>query len=332
MKRILGRSNIEVSAVGMGCWAIGGPWTMTGRPAGWSTVDDAESIRAIHTAMTCGVNFFDTAANYGCGHSERILGQAIKGQRDKVVIATKFGYAVDETAKIVSPYNAEEADSDVASHLREDLTRSLKRLDTDYIDVYQLHVWGLNIDRALQVRDVLEELVQEGKIRTYGWSTDRTDAIAAFATSPRCGVVQQQINIFDGNWELLALCERLNLASINRGPLGMGVLTGKFTPESSFKNDDVRSQATWFAGLKDGHPNPEWLKALEAIKGILTSNGRTLAQGSLAWIWGRSGQTVPIPGFRNAKQAEENARAIEFGPLTADQMNEIDRILKRNAV
>ena len=149
MKRILGRSGIEVSALGMGCWAIGGPWMLNGGQAGWGVMDDTESIRAIHRAMELGVTFFDTAANYGAGHSERILGQAVKGRRDQVVIATKFGYHVDEATKVVSPYNAKEEDSDVAAHLPADVEASLKRLGTDYIDVYQLHVWGLSIDRAL---------------------------------------------------------------------------------------------------------------------------------------------------------------------------------------
>jgi aryl-alcohol dehydrogenase-like predicted oxidoreductase len=329
MKRVLGRSGIEVSAVGMGCWAIGGPWNFIGSPAGWSVVDDAESIRAIHTAIELGANFFDTAANYGCGHSERVLGQAVKGRRDQVMIATKFGYAVDEVNKEVTPYDEKEEDSNVAAHLRDDVEASLKRLDIDHIDVYQLHVWGLSIERALQARDVLEELVDAGKIRTYGWSTDRHDAVETFSTSPNCGVVQQQLNIFDGNMELLALCERLDLASINRGPLGMGVLTGKFNPESTFSEDDVRKHANWFPGLKNGTPNQEWLDELYAIREVLTSNGRTLAQGALAWIWARSEKTVPIPGFKTVEQVTENCKAMELGPLTAEQLAEIDQILGR---
>ncbi|MBN2148759.1 MAG: aldo/keto reductase [Anaerolineales bacterium] len=328
--RALGRSGIEVSPLGMGCWAIGGPWTINGSQAGWSVVDDAESTRAIHKALELGANFFDTAANYGAGHSERLLGKALKGRRERVVIATKFGYRVDEAAKAVFHYDDKEEDSDVASRLPADLEASLKRLDTDYIDLYQLHVWGLSIERALQVRETLEAQVKAGKIRTYGWSTDRTDAVRAFSTSANCGVVQQQLSVLDGNMELLALCEELNLASINRGPLGMGLLTGKFAPDSTFSNDDVRTHATWHPGFKNGKPTQEWLNALEAIRGVLTSNGRTLAQGALAWIWARSEKTIPIPGFKTVKQIEENCKAMEFGPLTPDQMREIDRILGRS--
>ncbi len=329
MKRKLGRSGIEVSALGLGCWAIGGPWTLNGAQAGWGVMDDAESVRAIQRAIELGVNFFDTAANYGCGHSERLLGQAVKGRRDQMVIATKFGYHVDEAAKAVTPYAQKEEDSPVADHLQADVEASLKRLGTDYIDVYQLHVWGLSIERALEAREGLEELVKAGKIRTYGWSTDRTDAVQAFSTSPRCGVVQQQLSVLDGNLELLALCERINLASLNRGPLGMGLLTGKFTPNSSFSPDDVRHQVSWHPAFKNGKPTPEWLNALDSIREVLTSQGRTLAQGALAWLWACSPQTIPIPGFRTVKQVEENCKAMQFGPLTPDQMKEINALLGR---
>ena len=329
LTRTLGRSGIEVSAMGLGCWAVGGPWTINGSPAGWSGVDDAESLRAIHRAFELGVTFFDTAANYGAGHSERLLAQAFKGRRDKVVIATKFGYHVDEVSKTVVHYDDKEEDSNVASRLRADVEASLKRLDTDYIDLYQLHVWGLTIERALEVRDVLEDLVKLGKIRAYGWSTDRTDAIKAFSTLPNCSTVQQQLSVLDGNMELLALCEEWNLASINRGPLGMGLLTGKFVPTSSFADDDVRHHADWHPGFKNGKPTQEWLDKLASIRETLTSGGRTLSQGALAWIWARSPKTVPIPGFKTVVQVEENCKAMEFGPLNSDQMAEIDRILGR---
>jgi aryl-alcohol dehydrogenase-like predicted oxidoreductase len=327
--RLLGRSGIKVSPMGMGCWAIGGPWLFNGSPAGWSGVDDAESMRAIQCALDMGVNFFDTAANYGAGHSERLLGKAFKKHRDKVVIATKFGYQVDETNKSVIHFDATEEDSHVAIRLRDDVEASLKRLDTNYIDVYQLHVWGLKIENALKARDVLEELVDKGKIRTYGWSTDRPDAIRAFSTTPNCSVVQQQLSVLDGNMELLAICEEMNLASINRGPLGMGLLTGKFVPESTFSSEDVRHHAQWHPGFKDGKPTRDWLDKLASIREVLTSHGRTLGQGALAWIWARSTRTIPIPGFKNVNQVKENCTAMEFGPLNADQMVEIDQILGR---
>jgi aryl-alcohol dehydrogenase-like predicted oxidoreductase len=142
MKRKLGQSDIEVSTIGMGCWAIGGPWTIHGNQAGWGEVDDDESIRAIHAALDSGINFFDTAANYGSGRSERVLSQALAGRRDEVVLATKFGYMVDEEAKTVAYYD-DDVDSDkVVENLRRDCEDSLRRLNTNYIDLYQFHVGG----------------------------------------------------------------------------------------------------------------------------------------------------------------------------------------------
>ena len=157
-------------------------------------------------------------------------------------------------------------------------------------------------------------------------------AVRDFAQVPNNGLVQQQLNIFDGNLELLRLCDELNLASLNRGPLGMGILTGKFTPETTFAEDDVRKHADWFPGLKDSGVNREWLNDLEAIREILTSGGRTLAQGALAWIWAASPRTVPIPGFKTVAQVQENAGAMAFGPLSGEQMGQIDTILGRDPV
>lgn len=327
--RVLGRSGIETSPMGLGCWAIGGTWTLNGIPAGFAGIDDAESIRALHAALDRGITLFDTAANYGCGHSERILGRALQGRRDRTILVSKFGYRVDEVAKSVTPYGEKEEDSDVAGHIRTDLEGTLRRLGTAYLDVYLLHVWGLTIERALAAREVLERLVEEGSIRTYGWSTDRTDAVRAFSTSPRCGAVEQQMSVLDGNAELLRLCEEWDLASLVRGPLGMGSLTGKHSAGGTFPADDVRRHATWHPAFQDGRPSREWLRRLESIREILVSGGRTLAQGALAWLWARSPNAVPIPGFRTVRQVEENCGAIAFGPLSEAQMREIDVVGSR---
>lgn len=328
--RRLGRSGIDVSALGVGCWAIGGPFTFDGRQAGWSHVDDDESIRGLHRAFDLGVTFYDTAANYGAGHSEQILGRAFAGRRADVVIATKFGHAVDTTARDVVFYDGDEENGDVAARIHDDVSASLRRLGTDYIDVYQLHVWGLSIERSLAVRDVLDGLVDAGTIRTYGWSTDRADAAREFATSAGCSVVQQALSVLDDpNDELLRVCEERNLASVNRSPLGMGLLTGKFAPSTTFADDDQRNTAEWHPGFRDGKPTADWLDKLASIRDVLTSGGRTVAQGALGWIWARSPVTVPIPGFKTVAQVEENCGALAHGPLTAAHLADIDRILDR---
>jgi aryl-alcohol dehydrogenase-like predicted oxidoreductase len=323
MKRTLGRSNIEVSALGMGCWAIGGVWTINGIQAGWGQVDDAESLAALHAAWDHGVTFYDTAANYGAGHSEVILAQAFADRRDKVIYATKFGYSVDEAAKVVALYGDEKTGA-VVGHLQADVEASLRRLNTDYIDLYQFHVNAYDAEKSAEVRDGLEELVKAGKIRYYGWSTDNPEGAKVFAEGEHCTTIQANLNVIHDHPEILAVCEALNLACINRGPLGMGLLTGKYTKDSKWATDDVRN-VDWF---KEAFFN-QILDALPKIRNILTSEGRTLAQGALGWLWARSETTIPIPGIRTVKQAEENAGAMQLGALKPEQMAEIETLLGR---
>jgi aryl-alcohol dehydrogenase-like predicted oxidoreductase len=325
MNRTLGRSGIEVSALGMGCWAIGGPFWAGETPQGWGNVDDEESIRAIHAALDRGVNFFDTANVYGAGHSERVLGKAIAGRRSQVVIATKFNAVFDETTRQVTG-------SDVSPEgIRKACEDSLRRLNSDTIDLYQFHDNGYPAEKAGPIRDTLGKLVKSGKIRAYGWSTDFVDRAEAFAQGSKCTAIQLQLNVLDDNPAMIALCEKHNLAAINRGPLAMGLLTGKYTPATKISDDDVRGVKSpgWMKYFKDGKPDSEWICMREAVLEILTSKGRSVAQGALAWNWARSPLTIPIPGFRTVKQVEENAGALEFGPLTQEQMRQISHILNR---
>lgn len=323
--RTLGSSGIEVSPVGMGCWAIGGPFWDGDTPLGWGEVDDAESRRALERALELGVTFFDTADVYGAGHSERVLGEALAGRHDRVVIATKFGNTFDEATRQTHGPNADPA------YVRQACEASLRRLNTDYIDLYQFHLNDWDPVEGAAVRDALEDLVAEGKIRAYGWSTDFTDRARVFAAGPHCAAIQHQLNVIEDNAAMIAVVEELKLASINRGPLAMGLLTGKYRAGSTLATDDVRGENApgWMAYFKDGKPNPLWLAKLDAIREILTSEGRTLAQGALAWLWARSPHTLPIPGFKTIRQVEENCRAMDFGPLTAAQMQEIDTLLDR---
>ncbi len=319
--RVLGRSGIAVSPMGMGCWAIGGPWQMYDHPAGWGEVNDAESIRAIHAALDHGITFFDTAANYGAGHSEQILARALGSRRSQVVIATKFGFIVDEAGKRVIRY---EHDEDLIADIRKSCENSLRRLNTDYIDLYQFHVWDYPAGPAVLVRQQLEKLVAEGKIRAYGWSTDSPDLARVFTAGEHCAAVQHDLNVVMDAPEMLALCEEQDLASVNRSPLARGALTGKYSQNTSFAENDVRIDP-WSMG----HFFTPTLEKLEALRGILTSSGRTLAQGALDWVLTRSPRTVPIPGFRTVKQVEENAGALQCRPFTQEQMDQIDGLLNR---
>ena len=320
--RALGRSGIEVSALGMGCWAIGGPWWYVGdgepSPSGWGGVDDAESVRAIHAALDMGVTLFDTADVYGCGHSERILGKALSGHRYDVILATKFGKQFDEEKK---HYFGHETSPEL---IRSACEASLRRLGTDVIDLYQFHWGDCDIDTAREVRDVLEGLVAEGKIRFYGWSTNDVERIRVFAEGEHCTAVQSFLSVVYDYPEIHEICDELDLGNLNKQPLAMGILTGKFDENTTFPADDIRS---------DWSDNPDGfkrrLRQLDALRDVLASGGRTLAQGAIAWIWARHGRAVPIPGFKNERQVRENAGAMIKGPLTQDQMAEAGEILKR---
>ena len=323
--RILGRSGLEVSALGMGCWAIGGPFWSGETPLGWGEVDDAESTRAIQAALEMGVNFFDTANVYGAGHSEVVLGKALADRRQDVVIATKFNAVFDEATRQVTGSDATPAG------IRKACEDSLRRLGSDYIDLYQFHDNGFPPEKARPIRDTLEELLAKGKIRAYGWSTDFPASAEFFGRGEHCATIQAELNVLDDNPAMVALCEKHNLGLINRGPLAMGLLTGKYNLQTGVSADDVRGQKSpeWMKYFKSGQPSAEYMQKVNAVREILTSNGRTLAQGALAWLWARSPKTIPIPGFRTVRQVQENARALEFGPLTPEQFNEIEKILER---
>jgi aryl-alcohol dehydrogenase-like predicted oxidoreductase len=324
--RKIGHSNIEVSALGLGCWAIGGPAKgVDGKPVGYGKVTDAESIKAIQQAIELGCNFLDTADCYGTGHSEVVIGQAIKDfDRTEIVIATKFGNTFDSNIKQFTGTNSS------PEYVKEALNASLKRLQTDYIDLYQLHLWTIPENEALAIRDALEDLVQERLIEAYGWSTDMTANAKLFAEGPHCTSIQHELNVLFDTHEILDVCETHNLAGINRTVLAMGLLTGKYTKDSQLDSkDDVRVVTPeWMKYFQNGgKPDPNWLNKFESIKDILTQDGRTVVQGALGWNWARSSQTIPIPGFKNVKQVEENVKALDFGPLKDSQMKAIDEIL-----
>lgn len=324
LKRQLGKSGIMVSPLGLGGMPLGGEM-MSGEGKEQyrfflGEVDDRESIRTIHMALDMGVNFFDTAPAYGAGHSEEILGQAFLGRRDKVVIATKFGKKIDEEKQWFGRYADED---EVIQHIRTECEGSLRRLQTDTIDLYQFHVMNFPLGRAAEVIEILEDLVSEGKIRYYGWSTNDPERNRLFAQGEHCTAMQFRINVLEDNPELVGICEAFNLGGIIRGPLASGFLTGKYTPDNLdelLAADDYRLQHRAYYN--------EFLKQLEAVQEILRSDGRTVVQGALAWLWARSPHTVPIPGFRTLAQAESNIKAMAYGPLREEQMQEIKGILE----
>ena len=320
--RKLGNSGIEVSPMGLGCWAIGGLFKLFGEPDGWGEVDDAESVRAIRRAVDLGVTLFDTADAYGTGHSEEVLGEALKGMRESVVIATKGGYVHDREKREIYGEDTSPA------YIRRALEASLKRLGTDYVDVYQVHNGTVPTENVEPLFAELDKLQAEGKIRTYGWSTYGAANVETFAAKTQGTVIQTKANIFTYDAPMHAACERHGLACLCNTPLGMGFLSGKFTADTRFGADDVRGSAfDWTEYFENGRPKRTFLQRMGFIREVLQSDGRTAAQGALSWLWAKSGYNIPIPGFKTVKQVEENVRAMAFGPLSNAQMAQIEALL-----
>jgi len=313
------RTGVQVSALGLGCWAIGGPWTSNGRPAGWGEVDDDESIRAIRRALELGVTLFDTADVYGCGHSERVLGRALAGRRDDVVVVTKVGNVFDEQTRTAGGADLSPA------YLRRACDASLRRLDTDRIDVYLIHDGLAGPQNVPAVIDVLEELVAAGKLRWYGSSMSDPAIVRALAEGPHMVAVQHELNVLRGELEALSAAEDVGLASLNRTPLAMGLLSGRYSPDALPAADDVRRNAPWWDFFEAGAMD-RWLQRIAEARAELTADGRSLVQGALGWIWGRSAATLPLPGFRTVAQVEENVGAAAYGPLPTERVERIREI------
>lgn len=325
-KRVLGKSGIAVSPLGLGCWAIGGPFMMDGHPDGWGQVDDRESIRAIRRAVELGVTLFDTADAYGTGHSEEILKEALAGIRSKVVIATKGGFTYDRAARALTGQDYS------PQYIRRALEASLTRLNTDYIDLYQLHTGFIPEEAIAPVFDEMERLKQEGKLRAFGWSTYTKEKVDLFAAKTRGDVIQTKANLFSYDAEAVAACEAHGFACLNNSPLAMGFLSGKFSQATRFSVDDVRASAfDWTEYFENGQPKPAFLARMARVREALMSGGRSAAQGALAWLWAKSGVNIPIPGFKTLAQAEENAKAIAFGPLEETQMRQIEAALEQES-
>ena len=311
--------------MGFGSWAIGGPFfSPTGEPFGWGEVDDEESIAAVRAAFDAGITLFDTANVYGAGRSEKVLARALAGRRDEIVLATKWGNTMVEETRVLDG-----SDGSVAN-VRRSLEGSLQRLATDYIDLYQFHLNDYAGPEVDDLRAALETLVDEGKIRAYGWSTDHADRAQRWLGGPGYRAVQAEINVLADNADVIAVAERNGLACLNRGPLAMGLLTGKYTADSKIAEGDIRNLSPdWLRYFDDGVPTPQFLDMLDSVREVLTSEGRSLVQGAIAWLWARSKVNIPIPGIRTDAQARENATAMHFGPLTTAQMEEIELLLQR---
>lgn len=307
----------------MGCWAIGGPFWSGDQAVGYSGTNDVDSKQAIEASWEAGVRVFDTSAVYGAGHSETLLGEVL-GNRDDAIIISKFGHGFDAKTKQMT---GAEFDPE---YIRDTVKQSLKRLKRDQIDVMLLHLNSLEIIHAESVFDTLESLRESGQIASFGWSTDFPERLDAMAGREGFSAVQHAMNVFFDAPSLSQVAQKHDIVQLIRSPLAMGVLTGKFAAGFSVKSDDVRHSTgvgdTYFT---DGQASAEYANQLEAIRDLISVGGRSLAQGALCWLLAKAPNVLPLPGAKNAKQASENAAALEFGPLPNDIMQEIEATLNR---
>jgi aryl-alcohol dehydrogenase-like predicted oxidoreductase len=313
----------RVPRIGVGCWAIGGDVISGAHHTAYGDVDDAASIAGLKAADEAGAKLFDTAAYYGGGHSERLLGQVF-GDRDDIVIVTKFGTEVD-------PDTRRAAELDLSpSAIRASVERSRRNLRRDTIDLLLFHINFHPPEHSGEVFDTLAALRAEKKIAAFGWSNDSLEGVAAFAERPGFVAIENDFNLFMPAEPLMAFAEKRGLVAISRIPLAMGMLTGKYSAGRKVGAGDVRGEPLpWMTFFKDGAAHPEYLRRLEAIRDLLTAGGRTLAQGALGWILAKSSAALPVPGFKTETQVRDNLGALEKGRLPTSAMAEIERLLDR---
>ncbi|MDR3412996.1 MAG: aldo/keto reductase [Formivibrio sp.] len=316
--RQLGASGIQASAIAMGTWAIGGGLS-------WGDNDDDLSVYALHSALDAGVNLIDTAPMYGFGHSEEVVGKAIKGRREHVVLATKCGLLWDRE-DFGAFYLAREGRRIFRSlHpdvIREELEISLKRLGTDYIDLYQTHWPTLAQDRE-SISATMECLMQfkmEGKIRAIGASNVNLEQIREYQSHGVLDVVQMRYTMLDRKIEgaLLDYCKSQNISVLAYSPLEQGLLTGNVGMDRLFGVGEIRAGKAWFSPLN----RKRVLDMLAGWHDLTCKYHCTLSQLVIAWTIAQSGVTHAVCGARKPDQILDNAGA---GRLTLDSVD-IQRI------
>jgi aryl-alcohol dehydrogenase-like predicted oxidoreductase len=308
--RELGRTGWKVSTVSFGAWAIGGSW---------GSVDDRDSLAALHRAIDLGVNFVDTADVYGDGRSERLIARLRKERKENIYVATKAGRRLDP--HLASGYNRK--------NLTAFVERSLKNLDTEVIDLLQLHCPPTEVYYMPETFGVLDDLVKAGKLRHYGVSVEKVEEALKAIEYPDVQTVQIIFNIFRQRPIELFFGEasRRKVGILARVPLASGLLTGKLSPKSSFEADDHRAfnrhgesfdRGETFSGVD----YETGLKAVDELRGLVPA-GWSMPQFALRWILMFDAVTCTIPGAKNPKQAEDNVKSADLPQLDPATMEKI---------
>jgi aryl-alcohol dehydrogenase-like predicted oxidoreductase len=300
--RELGRTGWRISTIGFGAWAIGGD--------AWGKTDDEESIRSLHRAADLGVNFIDTADVYGDGHSERLVARFRRERSEEIIVATKAGRRLQP--HVAGGYNRQ--------NLTAFVERSLKNLDTEALDLLQLHCPPTPVYETPSVFGILDDLRQAGKIRHYGVSVERAQEAVLASQYPNVQSVQIIFNIFRTKPEqFFPIAREKRIGILARVPLASGLLTGKFHSASQFSESDHRNfnrhgQQFDVGETFSGVDFDTGLRAVDELRGAVPPN-MTMAQAALRWTLMFPEVTTAIPGARTPRQAEDNARAASIPAL-----------------
>ena len=312
--RTLGRTGWNISEIGFGSWGIGGNE--------WGATDDTTSLAALNRAIDLGVNFIDTADVYGDGHSEQLIAQVRKERSEQLIIATKAGRRLNP--HVAGGYNRENLTSFVE--------RSLRNLQTEALDLLQLHCPPSEVYYMPEVFGVLDELVQQGKVRFYGVSVERVDEALQAITYPNVQSVQIIFNMFrlKPAEQFFAAARQRQVGILARVPLASGLLTGKFRADTQFSQRDHRNfnrhgeafdQGETFSGVN----YETGLQAVEKLRPLVPP-GATMAQFALRWILMFPEVTATIPGAKNPQQAEDNVKAASLPPLSEETMRAVQQV------